>query len=70
MGRFWGLGQRIDLRTIDGVRTLSAQQGDGTRAVTGHDMSPDESTGAVGYLSPDSTPFASVVRVMAGEVVP
>ncbi|PPI68141.1 hypothetical protein C5E12_12145 [Rathayibacter rathayi] len=70
VGRLGNLGPRVDLRMIDGVRTLSAAEGDGTRAVTGHDMSPDESTGAVGYLSPDSTSFASVVQVIAtGDVI-
>lgn len=70
IGRLWGLGPRVDPRTLDGAIIFSAEEGDGTKAVTGHDMSPDESNGDVGYLSPDATSFKSVVEIMAtGDVV-
>lgn len=70
IGRLWGLGPRVDIRTLDDAIILSAEEGDETKAVTGHDMSPDESNGQVGYLSPDATSFKSVVEIMAtGDVV-
>ncbi|PPH24698.1 hypothetical protein C5D47_01575 [Rathayibacter toxicus] len=64
IGRLASGRSRTDPRAISGVTTFSSEAGDGTKAVTGHDMSPDESGGDVGYLSPDSTSLQHIARIL------
>ncbi|AND15510.1 alpha/beta hydrolase [Rathayibacter tritici] len=65
-GRRWAMGRRRDPRGIPGVDVFSSESGEGTRAVTGHDMTADESSGAVGYLSRDSSTTAAIARIAVG----
>lgn len=65
-GRLSAGPSRTDPREVSGVHVFSSEAGVGTRAVTTHDMTPDQSDGAVGYLSPDSTTMASIARIAVG----
>ncbi|KZX21631.1 alpha/beta hydrolase family protein [Rathayibacter tanaceti] len=65
-GRFFAGPTRTDPRDVSGVQVFSSEAGQGTRAVTTHDMAPDQSGGAVGYLSPDSTTMGSIARIAVG----
>lgn len=66
LGRLSAGPSRTDPREVSGVHVFSSEEGPGTRAVTTHDMTPDQSDGAVGYLSPDSTTMASIARIAVG----
>ncbi|AZZ56282.1 alpha/beta hydrolase [Rathayibacter iranicus] len=66
VGRLLSAPNRTDPRELSGVHVFSSEEGPGTRAVTTHDMTPDQSGGVVGYLSPDSTTMASIARIAVG----
>lgn len=64
-GNFFSQFARDDPIGIDGVKVFSSAAGDGTLAVTGHDMYPEKAPGQVGYLSEKSTSLDRIATIVA-----
>lgn len=68
-GRNLTLWGRTNPRDIPGVQEFSSEAGDGTKAVTGHNMTGDGKND-IGYLSPDSTSLNNIARIVANGTLP